>query len=102
MEVILPPILVHKYLHLSIHQNKEQETERDREIEISEYEMEGVKLLLLLFSVSGNLSRYEYVTELSDFIIEVFIFFIQDDPRTKPNMLLFLSQKKNFLFQHQR
>lgn len=71
--------------------------QRERERFLSEREMEGMKLLLpLFFSVSGNLSRYEHVIELSDFSLEIFIFFIQDDPRAKPNMSSIAQSKKEF------
>lgn len=64
---------------------------------MSEHEMEGMKLLLLLlFSDSGNLSRYEHVIELSDFGLEIFIFFIQDDPEQSQICHLLLNQKKEF------
>lgn len=56
--------------------------------------MEGVKLIVPLFLVSGNLSRYEHVTELSDFSLEISIFSIQDDHRAKPNMLSITLKKE--------
>lgn len=66
---------------------------------MSEHEMEGMKLLLLLlFSVSGNLSRYEHVIELSDFGLEIFIFFIQDDPEQSQICHLLLNQKKRIFY----
>lgn len=56
--------------------------------------MEGVKLIVPLFLVSGNLSRYEHVTDLSDFSLEIFIFSIYNDLREKSNMLS-IALKKN-------
>lgn len=53
---------------------------------------------VFFFSDSTN-SRYGHVTELRDLYLKIFIFFIQDDHRSKSNMpLIAQSKKKNFLF----
>ena len=48
---------------------------------------------VFFFSVSTN-SRYGHVTELSDLYLKIFIFFIQDDHRSKSNMPLIAQSKK--------
>lgn len=48
---------------------------------------------VFFFSVATN-SRYDHVTELSDFYPKIFIFFIQDDHSSKSNMPLIAQSKK--------
>lgn len=72
-----------------MHTSTEGDSKRGQLRFLSKYEVSG----MFFFSDSTN-SRYGHVTELSDLYLKIFIFFIQDDHRSKSNMPLIAQSKK--------